>query len=109
MKVEQIYTSCLSQASYYVESDGEAVVIDPLREVDCYIQKAKNSSSKIKFILQTHFHADFVSGHITLSKLTGAPIVYGPNADPLYDVVIANDNDVFKFGKFIDFDTAFFI
>ena len=99
MKVEQIYTGCLSQASYYVESDGEAVVIDPLREVDYYIQKAKNSSSKIKFILQTHFHADFVSGHITLSKLTGAPIVYGPNADPLYDVVIANDNDVFKFGK----------
>ena len=99
MKVEQIYTSCLSQASYYVESDGEAIVIDPLREVDHYIQKAKNSSSKIKFILQTHFHADFVSGHITLSKLTGAPIVYGPNADPSYDVVIANDNDVFKFGK----------
>ena len=99
MKVEQIYTGCLSQASYYVESDGEAVVIDPLREVDYYIQKAKNSSSKIKFILQTHFHADFVSGHITLSKLTGAPIVYGPNADPSYDVVIANDNDVFNFGK----------
>ena len=99
MKVDQIYTGCLSQASYYIESDGEAVVIDPLREVDQYIQKAKNSSSKIKFILQTHFHADFVSGHITLSKLTGAPIVYGPNADPSYEVVIANDNDVFKFGK----------
>ena len=99
MKVEQIYTGCLSQASYYIESDGEAVVIDPLREVDQYIQKAKNSSSKIKFILQTHFHADFVSGHISLSKLTGAPIVYGPNADPSYEVVIANDNDVFKFGK----------
>ena len=99
MKVEQIYTSCLSQASYYIESDGEAVVIDPLREVDQYIQKAKNSSSKIKFILQTHFHADFVSGHISLSKLTGAPIVYGPNADPSYEVIIANDNDVFKFGK----------
>ena len=99
MKVEQIYTGCLSQASYYVESDGEVVVIDPLREVDYYIQKAKNSGSKIKFVLQTHFHADFISGHITLSKLTDAPIVYGPNADPLYDVIIANDNDVFKFGK----------
>ena len=99
MKVEQIYTDCLSQASYYVESDGEVVVIDPLREVDYYIQKAKNSGSKIKFVLQTHFHADFISGHITLSKLTDAPIVYGPNADPSYDVIIANDNDVFKFGK----------
>ena len=99
MKVEQIYTGCLSQASYYVESDGEVVIIDPIREVDYYIEKAKKSSSKIKFILQTHFHADFISGHITLSKLTDAPIVYGPNADPSYDAIIANDNDIFKFGK----------
>ena len=99
MKVEQIYTGCLSQASYYVESDGEVVIIDPIREVDYYIEKAKKSSSEIKFILQTHFHADFISGHITLSKLTDAPIVYGPNADPSYDAIIANDNDIFKFGK----------
>ena len=99
MKIEQIYTRCLSQASYYIESKGEAVVIDPLREVDQYIEKAKQTKSKIKYILQTHFHADFVSGHLTISKLTDAPIVYGPNADPLYDSIIAKDGDIFKFGN----------
>ena len=98
MLIEQIYTSCLSQASYYIESGGEVVVIDPTREVDHFIEKARLSSAKIKYIFQTHFHADFVSGHLTLSRKTGAPIVYGPNADPLYDCIISSDGDVFKIG-----------
>ena len=80
MIIRQIYTSCLSQGSYYIESDGESAVIDPLREVDNYISIADENNSKIKFIFETHFHADFVSGHLTLSKLTGAPIIFGPNS-----------------------------
>ena len=99
MKVEQIYTGCLSQGAYYIESDGEAAIIDPLREVDSYIEKAKANNVKIKYIFETHFHADFVSGHLTLSKKTDAPIVYGPNANPDYDVIIATDNQVFKIGS----------
>jgi hydroxyacylglutathione hydrolase len=99
MKVEQIYTGCLSQGAYYIESDGEAAIIDPLREVNSYIEKAKSNNVKIKYIFETHFHADFVSGHLTLSKKTGAPIVYGPNADPNYDAIIATDNQVFKIGN----------
>ena len=99
MKVEQIYTSCLSQASYYIESNGEAAVIDPTRDTDHFIDKAKKSDSKIKFIFQTHFHADFVSGHLTLSKMTQSPIVYGPNADPKHDAIIASDGDIFEIGK----------
>jgi glyoxylase-like metal-dependent hydrolase (beta-lactamase superfamily II)/rhodanese-related sulfurtransferase len=99
MKVEQIYTGCLSQGAYYVESEGEAAIIDPLREVNTYIEKAKSKNVKIKYIFETHFHADFVSGHITLSKKTGAPIIYGPNADPNYEAVIATDNQVFKIGN----------
>ena len=78
MKVEQIYTGCLAQGAYYIESNGEAVVIDPLREVLPYIQKAERNNAKIKYVLETHFHADFVSGHLDLSKKTGAPIIYGP-------------------------------
>ena len=97
--VEQIYTSCLSQASYYIESDGEAAVIDPSRETNHFIEKAKKSNSEIKFIFQTHFHADFVSGHLTLSRKTKSPIVYGPNADPKYDAIIASDGDIFEIGK----------
>ena len=97
--VEQIYTSCLSQASYYIESNGEAAVIDPSRETNHFIEKAKKSNSEIKFIFQTHFHADFVSGHLSLSRKTKSPIVYGPNADPKYDAIIANDGDVFEIGK----------
>ena len=77
MKIEQIYTKCLSQASYFIESNGEAAVIDPIREVKQYLDKANSSNSKIKYIFQTHFHADFVSGHITLSEMTNAQIVYG--------------------------------
>ena len=97
--VEQIYTSCLSQASYYIESNGEAAVIDPSRETKHFIEKAKKSNSEIKFIFQTHFHADFVSGHLTLSRKTKSPIVYGPNADPKYDAIIASDGDIFEIGK----------
>ncbi len=99
MKIDQIYTKCLSQASYFIENNGEAAVIDPIREVNQYIEIAKSKKCKIKYVLQTHFHADFVSGHLTLSKLTGAPIVYGPNADPQYDCIISSEGDLFQIGK----------
>ncbi|HEY0750164.1 MAG TPA: MBL fold metallo-hydrolase, partial [Chitinophagaceae bacterium] len=98
MKIEQIYTGCLAQGAYYIESKGEAVVIDPLREVQPYIQKAENANAKIKYVFETHFHADFVSGHLDLSKETGAPIVYGPNANPSFDAHIAKDGEEFKVG-----------
>ncbi len=99
MKVEQIYTGCLAQGAYYIESDGEAVVIDPLREVQPYIEKAEQNKAKIKYVLETHFHADFVSGHLDLSKKTGAPIVYGPMAKPEFDAYIAKDGEELKVGK----------
>ena len=99
MKIEQIYTSCLSQASYFIENNGEAIVIDPIREVDQYIKRAKSSGCKIKYVFQTHFHADFVSGHLTLSKKTNAQIVYGPNANPDYECIIASDGDFFGIGN----------
>ena len=99
MKIEQIYTSCLSQASYFVENNGEAIVIDPIREVDQYIKRAKSNGCKIKYVFQTHFHADFVSGHVTLSKKTNAQIVYGPNANPDYECIIASDGDFFEIGN----------
>jgi len=101
MKVEQIYTGCLAQGAYYIESDGEAVVIDPLREVESYIQKAKRNGAAIKYVFETHFHADFVSGHLDLSKQTGARIIYGPNADPGFNAYIAKDGEEFKVGKII--------
>ena len=99
MKVEQIYTSCLSQGAYFIESNGEAAVIDPLREVSNYVKIAEESNSKIKYVFETHFHADFVSGHLTLSNKTGADIVYGPKADPEFKSIIAEDNQTFKIGK----------
>jgi len=99
MKVEQIYTGCLAQGAYYIESNGEAVVIDPLREVEPYIQKAERNNAKIKYVFETHFHADFVSGHLDLSKKTGAPIVYGPNANPAFDALITEDGQEFKVGN----------
>lgn len=99
MTVEQIYTGCLAQGAYYIESDGEAVVIDPLREVQPYIQKAENNNAKIKYVLETHFHADFVSGHLDLSQKTGAPIVFGPNANPSFEAHIAKDGEELKVGK----------
>lgn len=101
MKVEQIYTGCLAQGAYYIESDGEAVVIDPLREIDPYVQKAERNNAKIKYVLETHFHADFVSGHLDLSKATGATIVYGPGAAPEFKAHIAKDGEELKVGKVI--------
>ena len=99
MKVEQIYTGCLAQGAYYIESNGEAVVIDPLREVEPYILKAKRNNATIKYVFETHFHADFVSGHLDLSKKTGATIVYGPNANPSFEAHIAKDGEEFKIGS----------
>jgi len=99
MKVEQIYTSCLSQGSYYIESNGQAAVIDPLREVGAYIEMAKERGTKIKYVFETHFHADFVSGHLSLAKQTGAQIVFGPTAKTNFEVVIAEDNQLFELGK----------
>jgi glyoxylase-like metal-dependent hydrolase (beta-lactamase superfamily II)/rhodanese-related sulfurtransferase len=99
MKIEQIYTGCLAQGAYYIQSEGEAVVIDPLREVEPYIQKAEKNNSKIKYVFETHFHADFVSGHVDLAKETGATIIYGPNANPSFDAYIAKDGEEFKVGN----------
>ena len=99
MKIEQIYTGCLAQGAYYIESDGEAIVIDPLREVDAYIQKAGRNNAKIKYVFETHFHADFVSGHLDLRKKTGATIVYGPNANPDFTAHIAKDGEEFRVGN----------
>ena len=99
MKIEQIYTGCLSQGAYYIESNGEVAVIDPLREVQPYLDRATRDDAKIKYIFETHFHADFVSGHVTLAKETGAAIVYGPNANPSFDALIAKDGQEFKLGN----------
>lgn len=99
MKIEQIYTGCLAQGAYYIESDGEAAVIDPLREVDSYIQKATNDNATIKYVFETHFHADFVSGHLDLAKQTGAQIVYGPTAKPGFEAIVASDEQEFKVGR----------
>ncbi|MDA8947746.1 MBL fold metallo-hydrolase [Flavobacteriaceae bacterium] len=98
MKIEQIYTGCLSQGAYYIESKGEAAIIDPLREVAPYIEKSKKNKATIKYIFETHFHADFVSGHVTLAKETGATIVYGPEAKTGFDSLIAKDQQEFKIG-----------
>ncbi|MGJ5640697.1 MBL fold metallo-hydrolase [Formosa sp. S-31] len=98
MKVDQIYTGCLAQGAYYIESKGEVAIIDPLREVDPYIKRAEKEGAKIKYIFETHFHADFVSGHVTLSERTGAPIIYGPSATPSFDAIIAEDGQEFKLG-----------
>lgn len=98
MKVEQIYTGCLAQGAYYIESNGEVAIIDPLREVSPYLERAKADGAYIKYIFETHFHADFVSGHVTLAKATGAPIVFGPNANPAFDAIIAKDFQEFKIG-----------
>lgn len=98
MIIEQIYTGCLAQGAYYIQSGNEAVIIDPLREVNSYIEKAAANQAIIKYVFETHFHADFVSGHVDLSKQTGAPIVYGPNANPTFKAVIAIDNQIFKIG-----------
>ena len=99
MKIEQIYTGCLAQGAYYILSEGEVAIIDPLREVQPYIDRATKDNAKIKYVFETHFHADFVSGHIDLSAKTGAPIVYGPNANPSFKATIANDGQIFKLGQ----------
>tara|TARA_B100001094_G_scaffold100373_1_gene96503 strand:+ start:15892 stop:17274 length:1383 start_codon:yes stop_codon:yes gene_type:complete len=99
LTVKQIYTSCLSQGAYFIESNGEAAVIDPLREISDYLELAKKYNSKIKYIFETHFHADFVSGHLTLANKSGAKIVYGPQADPEFKAIIAKDNQIFKIGE----------
>jgi len=98
MQVEQIYTGCLSQGSYYIISNGEAVIIDPLREVEPYLDRAKRDGVVIKYILETHFHADFVSGHLDLAKATGAKIVFGPNANPNFDFYSAQDGEILNVG-----------
>ena len=100
MVVEQIYTGCLAQGAYYIESDGEAAIIDPLREVEPYIKRALKDKAMIKYVFETHFHADFVSGHVDLAKKTGATIVYGPNAVTDFKAHIAVDNEEFKVGKY---------
>ncbi|HPD52889.1 MAG: MBL fold metallo-hydrolase [Bacteroidota bacterium] len=99
MIIEQIYTGCLAQGAYYIESDGEAAIIDPLREVHPYLQRAEKNGAAIKYIFETHFHADFVSGHLDLSRKTGAPIIYGPNANPEFDAIIASDSQEFQLGR----------
>ena len=99
MKIEQLYTNCLAEAAYYIESNGEAVVIDPLRDVDEYIEKAKKGNAKIKYIFLTHFHADFVSGHIDLAKKTGATIVFGPSAKADFKFHEATDGEIYKVGE----------
>ncbi|MFN5793801.1 MAG: MBL fold metallo-hydrolase [Bacteroidota bacterium] len=98
MKIEQIYTGCLAQGAYYIASNGEAAIIDPLREIQPYLDRLQKDGVKLKYIFETHFHADFVSGHLDLSKSTGAKIVYGPNAACEFDALIASDNQEFKIG-----------
>ena len=98
MKIEQIYTGCLAQGAYYIESQGEAAIIDPLRETAPYIERAEQNNATIKYIFETHFHADFVSGHLDLAKKTGAQIVYGPTAETAYDKHLAEDGEEFKLG-----------
>ncbi|MCB0849847.1 MAG: MBL fold metallo-hydrolase, partial [Bacteroidetes bacterium] len=99
MNVEQIYTGCLAQGAYYITSNGEAAIIDPLRETQPYMDRLRKDGVKLKYIFETHFHADFVSGHLDLSKNTGATIVYGPTATPEFDALIAEDNQIFKVGN----------
>ncbi|MDO6434238.1 rhodanese-like domain-containing protein [Flavitalea sp. BT771] len=98
MFIKQLYTGCLSEAAYYIDSEGEAAIIDPLRDIDAYLQLAKERKATIKYIFETHFHADFVSGHLDLSKATGAPIVYGPRTETEFPIHLAKDGEVFRLG-----------
>lgn len=99
MKIEQIYTGCLAQGAYYIESQGQVAIIDPLREVQPYVDKAEQNNAQIKYIFETHFHADFVSGHVTLAEKTGASIIFGPTASPSFKAHIAKDGEVFQLGE----------
>ena len=101
MYIKQIYTSCLAQASYYIESNNEAIIIDPIRDFKPYLKLIKERKSTLKYVFETHFHADFVSGHIELSRLTNAKIVFGPNANPTYDCIIARDKQEFSLGSLV--------
>src|ERR1700754_2957729 len=98
MFIKQLYTGCLSEAAYYVESEGEAAVIDPLRDIDGYLQLANERNARINYIFETHFHADFVSGHLDLGKATGAPIIYGPNTVTQFPIHLAKDGETFRLG-----------
>jgi glyoxylase-like metal-dependent hydrolase (beta-lactamase superfamily II)/rhodanese-related sulfurtransferase len=100
MKIEQIYTGCIAQAAYYLESNGEAAIFDPLREVQPYLDRAAKDNATIKYIFETHFHADFVSGHLDLAQKSGGKIVYGPTAEPAFEAIIAEDHQVFKVGQY---------
>ena len=100
MKVEQIYTGCIAHAAYYIENNGVAVVFDPLREVQPYIDRAQIDNAKIKYVFETHFHADFVSGHLDLRKKAQAEIVFGPGAKPAYEATIAKDGQIFEVGEY---------
>ncbi len=99
MKIEQLYTGCLAEAAYYIESEGEVAIIDPLRETEPYLKMADENGAKIKYIFETHFHADFVSGHVDLANETGAKIVFGPTATTAFESHIATDGEEFKIGK----------
>ena len=99
MYIKQIYTNCLSQASYYIESNGESVIIDPIRDSSLYMEFVNKRDSKVKYIFETHFHADFISGHLDLSRILNAPIVFGPNANTNYDVINSDHKQFFEIGK----------
>src|SRR5690606_6739200 len=99
MKIKQLYTNCLAQGAYYISNNGEAAIIDPLRETKPYLDLLKQNNDKLKYIFETHFHADFVSGHVDLAKETGAKIVFGPNASTSYESHIARDQEEFKIGN----------
>src|SRR5215831_15777828 len=99
MTVKQLYTNCLSEAAYYIASEGEAAVIDPLRDYQSYIDFSEKNGEKIKYIFETHFHADFVSGHLDLASKTAAPIIYGPETQTSYSIYIAKDHERFQIGK----------
>src|SRR6185436_5408403 len=99
MFIKQLYTGCLSEAAYYIESDGVAAIVDPLRDIDGYLQLARERNAEIKYIFETHFHADFVSGHLDLQKATGAPIVYGPKTETHFPIHLAKDGESFPLGK----------
>ena len=96
MFIQQLYTGCLSEAAYYIESNGEAAIVDPLRDIEEYLHLAEERKTTIKYIFETHFHADFVSGHIDLSKATSAPIIYGPNTEAGFEIHLAKDGEVFN-------------
>src|SRR3954469_22031169 len=99
MYIEQLYTTCLSEAAYYIESNGEAAIIDPLRDIEVYTELAANRNASIRYIFETHFHADFISGHLDLGKATGAPIVYGPNTETAFPIHLAKDDETFRLGE----------